>query len=116
MEKKLRTCYNHLAYLRDTKEIAASMRELLVSDLDKLKNEYSSFINLDNALQNYFIRREYRYAIQLLENFLNHGDLQTDNSTGMLIHYPERYKRIKEVIAELLGVAYVSQGFANSIV
>lgn len=104
MEEKLRSYHEQSKSAGDEKQRACIIQELLLSDLNALRRGQVSYDNesdkLDAALKIYFRRREHRYAIRLLNHFIEYGNIDMDNTCDTEFHHPERYQRIKDLINE----------------
>jgi hypothetical protein len=101
MENKIRSYHNHLSYHADKKELASELRDVLMYDLSILQQEMTLSAEICSSISNYFKRREHKYAIELLERFIETGNTDFDGGADTFYFRYDRYKRIKAVINSL---------------
>lgn len=112
MVQFLQEVFDRYSHLENKGEIAKSMLSDLRSDLENMPPVDDSrdvIENLGKALDSYFKRKEYRYTIKLLENYIASGNFKTDLHECQDVYHPERYQRIEDFLTGKFEVLKASE-------
>lgn len=105
MEERIKIYFDRVRHITGDKERAIEMLRILKSE-----NDYNSIqsINpeektLEEALNNFYFRKECRYVQQLLEYFIVNNNFILPIDKNDTVHKLDRFKRIYELLVILFS-------------
>lgn len=104
LEAKILEHYNKVASLGDKRKIAIILHQFILHEKDCFKGHHNNNTvgDLDLALRKFYGRKECIYAMELLEHFIETGNLDLAETPTESISTSVRWKEIKNCLKELL--------------
>ncbi len=104
MEDKLQFYFDQVKHLTDDCERAKELLRILNSDTRLNESTgHRPVLSLDDALNNFYIKKECTFIRHMLEHFINFGNFDLSDELIETVYKFDRFQNIRMALIEFLG-------------